>query len=556
MSAVPVSVFPHPQGESLYRTAKALGSWPVDTPGGRFHAEWDETSPVTREGSLLFFFQFLHAGGRWEKFLRDCPLTYTGNRGSGAHNVMGTVLLSVLGGHWRYAHINSVRGDGVNPGLLGMDRTVSEDVVRGAMYRIPEASGLDWLSSQIPGTISPALGLPWILDIDVTVKPLYGHQEGAEIGYNPQKPGRPGHVYHSYFVANLRISLGVEVRPGNEHAGAKSLPGLWQTLEKLPRAQWPTFVRGDCGYGQEAIMLECEERLVPYLFKLRHTAKVKDLVQRMMREGARWQDCGDGWQALESSLCLTGWSRERRVILVREAPSRAPIAEADLVFETAPAALAGASAGKRRKANKKRRGKDRQSQPPLPNASGSGWDSQATPWSGKIAVLVTSLDATAWPAVHIPKHYRDRGDAENCFDELKNQWGWGGYTSRGLAPSRLMANLIALFYNWWNLYVGFYDGEHHREAIRSRPLLMSGVGRQVQSGGQRTIKVSILHEKGEIVARAIRQISGEIGQIRAITERWSVEQRWTLLLTRLLRRWLGGKWLPGLPEEAGLLLSG
>ena len=87
-------------------------------------------------------------------------------------------------------------------------------------------------------------------------------------------------------------------------------------------------------------------------------------------------------------------------------------------------------------------------------------------------------------------------------------------------------------------------------------MLMSGIGRQVQSGGQQTIKVSILHEKRDLVARAIRQISGEIGQIRAITERWSVEQRWTLLLTRLLRRWLGGKWLPNLPQEAELLLSG
>ena len=45
---------------------------------------------------------------------------------------------------------------------------------------------------------------------------------------------RPSHVYHSYFVANLGISLGVEVRPGNENAGAKGLPGLWQTPGKLP----------------------------------------------------------------------------------------------------------------------------------------------------------------------------------------------------------------------------------------------------------------------------------------------------------------------------------
>jgi len=296
----------NPAGETKTAPQYPSGTWPLDTPGGRFYAEWDDQAPVTREGQLIFFFQFLQTGGRWEEFLRHCPLHYTGNRGSGALNVMGTVLLSVLSGHWRYAHINALRGDGINPGLLGMNGTVSEDAVRLAMTRIDETAGLDWLSTQILGSISPALGLPWILDMDVTVKPLYGHQQGAEIGYNPQKPGRPSHVYHSYFVANLRISLGVEVRPGNEHAAAKGLPGLWQTLEKLPRHQWPTFTRGDCGYGSETTMLEHEQRGLPYLFKMRHTAKVKELVKRMMRQGALWQDCGDGWQALETTIRLSG----------------------------------------------------------------------------------------------------------------------------------------------------------------------------------------------------------------------------------------------------------
>ncbi len=120
----------------------------------------------------------------------------------------------------------------------------------------------------------------------------------------------------------------------------------------------------------------------------------------------------------------------------------------------------------------------------------------------------------------------------------------------------LIDNLIALIYNWWSLYVRFYDEEHHREAIRSRPMLMAGVGRQVQSGGQRTVKVSVLYEKGDLIAQAVTQISKELHQIRAITERWHVDQRCTLLLTRILRRWLGGKWLPGLPDEATLLLSG
>ena len=152
--------------------------------------------------------------------------------------------------------------------------------------------------------------------------------------------------------------------------------------------------------------------------------------------------------------------------------------------------------------------------------------------------------------------YRDRADAENAFDELKNQWGWGGFTTRLLTPCRLMANLVALFYNWWNLYVRFYDEEHHREAITSRPVLMQGVGRQVQSAGQRKVKVSLLHEKGDVIVQAVTLISNELHRMLAIAERWEPYQRWTFLLTRVLRRWLGGKYLPGLPKEAELLLRG
>ena len=52
------------------------------------------------------------------------------------------------------------------------------------------------------------------LDIDVTVKPLYGKQEGAVVGYN-QQAWRFSHAYHSFWVAHLRLCLGSS-RPGNE----------------------------------------------------------------------------------------------------------------------------------------------------------------------------------------------------------------------------------------------------------------------------------------------------------------------------------------------------
>ncbi|WP_256212241.1 hypothetical protein [Nitrosomonas communis] len=43
-----------------------------------------------------------------------------------------------------------------------------------------------------------------------------------------------------------------------------------------------------------------------------------------------------------------------------------------------------------------------------------------------VAVLVTNADYSLEAPSQL---YRDRADCENSFDELKNQWGWGGYTT-------------------------------------------------------------------------------------------------------------------------------
>ena len=132
----------HPLGES---DLGQLGEpWPVDTPGGRYYAEIDQEAPVTREGQLIFFAQFLHVGGRWEHFVKRTPLRYKGNRGSRVVDVLGTATLSILCGHWRYAHINAVRGDTINPALLDMRRTMSKDVVRRAIKRMDEGRALAW----------------------------------------------------------------------------------------------------------------------------------------------------------------------------------------------------------------------------------------------------------------------------------------------------------------------------------------------------------------------------------------------------------------------------
>ena len=55
-----------------------------------------------------------------------------------------------------------------------------------------------WLRGHLDFVTRPLLPEAWIRDIDTTVQPVSGRQEGAETGYHPQKPGRPSQVLPVY----------------------------------------------------------------------------------------------------------------------------------------------------------------------------------------------------------------------------------------------------------------------------------------------------------------------------------------------------------------------
>jgi len=62
-------------------------------------------------------------------------------------------------------------------------------------------------------------------------------------------------------------------------------------------------------------------------------------------------------------------------------------------------------------------------------------DARRETW--EYAVLVTSLEAEL---LTIAQLYRSRGDAENNFDELKNQCSWGGFTTHDVKRCQFMAS--------------------------------------------------------------------------------------------------------------------
>ena len=135
MPILPVAA--HPEGESLC-PLEITYPLALDTPGKRYHVEWDPAAPVTPMGQLVFFSQFLATGGLFAPWVADCPLHYRSANAPKVVDVLGTLALGVLAGQWRYAHLTALRADRVNPASLGMSKVCSEDSARRAFAEADE----------------------------------------------------------------------------------------------------------------------------------------------------------------------------------------------------------------------------------------------------------------------------------------------------------------------------------------------------------------------------------------------------------------------------------
>lgn len=70
-------------------------------------------------------------------------------------------------------------------------------------------------------------------------------------------------------------------------------------------------------------------------------------------------------------------------------------------------------------------------------------DKDAHAW--EYAVLVT---ISAYVLEVFGRLCRDRADGESGFDELKNRWGWGGFTTQDIECCQTIARAWTPAYNW------------------------------------------------------------------------------------------------------------
>ena len=73
----------HPMGElsnlesNAQNSKESIEKIQCDTFAGLVHVEWDEQTPITPVGQLVFFAQFLNTCQLFAPWVNDCPLYYS-----------------------------------------------------------------------------------------------------------------------------------------------------------------------------------------------------------------------------------------------------------------------------------------------------------------------------------------------------------------------------------------------------------------------------------------------------------------------------------------------
>ena len=127
-----------------------------------------------------------------------------------------------------------------------------------------------WAEVGVPGAVT--------LVLDSTVVVRYGKkQAGAEVGYNPKKPGRPSHHPLLAVVAETGDLLGIRWRGGSAHTAAGAQAWIEELVGWLRAAGVEEItVRLDKGFYAQAMVKTLEALEVFYVLKIPNQGFVRD----------------------------------------------------------------------------------------------------------------------------------------------------------------------------------------------------------------------------------------------------------------------------------------
>jgi Transposase DDE domain group 1 len=283
---------------------------------------------------------------------------------------------------------------------------------------------------------------------------VYGHQERAEVGFNPKKHGRPSYLPLLCLEGETQDCWEGSYHPGNTHVSTITVPMLERAFAKLPEAIHEVRGRADGAFFDHKIIEFIEQKHWSYAIVARLTGPLKARLS-----GLRFQRIPSGVWAAEFRYCPHGWPGTRRFVVIRRPVPEEPSAQLHL-FQM------------------------------------GGYSYQ---------VLVTDLSLTP---LHRWRFYNQRARAELIIRELKDAYSLGKIPTKDFAANETFFQIVLLAYNLLNWFKRLCVPAHLQRATlqRLRQRLFPVPAQLVRPGGVPTLRLAPSYPYASEFLETLRRI--------------------------------------------------
>ena len=287
----------------------------------RFRTRFDLSQPMTVFGGAGLLFRLYNQLGLRQKVAEALPSKAPWAVYSRADEILALLTTYVLGIQ-RVAHLADAGPDPLLLLGLEMERFPHVATLYRALERFhseDDVQRLEQVHRQILARVLHGRKHV-ILDLDGTVEPIFGHQEGACVGYNPRYKGRRSYLPMLGFDGITRAALGTLFRGGKTPAASDWIAAYELCRAHLPSGVRVAAVRVDCGGASGALLDRLEAEHVYYAAKLK---KTESLQLCFLRCSLMWQrisqpDDSHIIEVTETDYQAQGWRHPRRVVLIRQ----------------------------------------------------------------------------------------------------------------------------------------------------------------------------------------------------------------------------------------------
>ena len=276
-----------------------------------------EAESLTHFGGLFLIQRFCHKlclRRRLERILKDAPswADYP------PADLVLVLLYVLIAGLPRVSKTEILQSDGLFLSLVGLKKFPDPTALRRFLHRVsPQAIRQiarlhDQLRAQLFSLPDPRTTL--VFHLDSVVLTLYGKQQGARLGYNPKKKGRPSYHPLLCFEAHGQEFWHGSLRPGDAAANTGARALIARCLEKVPSQVAVARIRvlADAGFFSGKLVGDLDQGGYGYIIVCRKAKSYLPLAER-----AGFQEMAFGWAVAEFRFKPRGWAAEHRFIMVR-----------------------------------------------------------------------------------------------------------------------------------------------------------------------------------------------------------------------------------------------